>query len=129
MRSASYARYSSDLQRPSSNEDQNRGFREFVARKGNGWTLLDRYVAADEEASGDSLHESPGRQFLLAEAKKKPRPFDCLLVEDTSRLARNLSDALRFIDTFKYYGVNVISLTQDIDTRSRTPDRSSRCTA
>ena len=32
---------------------------------------------------------------VLTAAKKKPRPFDVILVDDTSRLSRKLSDALR----------------------------------
>jgi len=44
MRCAVYARYSSDLQRESSVEDQIRKCREFASRKT--WTVLDEFVLA-----------------------------------------------------------------------------------
>jgi len=48
-------------------------------------------------------------------AKAKNRPFDCLLVDDTSRLARDLSDALRTLKILEFNGVTVVSVSQGID--------------
>src|SRR5262249_3071326 len=56
-----------------------------------------------------------GLQRLVKTAKRKDRPFDCLLVDDTSRLARDLSDALRTWKTLEFLGVSVVSVTQGID--------------
>ena len=120
-RCAIYARYSSDLQRDSSMTDQHRNCRTFAAgqlpaAKWDCWPVLEDYVCGDEALSGASLADRKALKWLLAEAKRKPRPFDCILIDDTSRLARNLSDALRIIDILSYHGVHVVSASQGIDT-------------
>jgi site-specific DNA recombinase len=50
MRLAIYARYSSDLQRPTSIEDQVRKCRQFAEQRG--WTVLEEFVRSDAEVSG-----------------------------------------------------------------------------
>src|ERR1700693_1362751 len=114
MRCALYARYSSDLQRESSVQDQIRKCRAFADRKG--WTVLDEYVRSDEEISGAALAGRLALECLLADAKRRPRPFDRILIDDTSRLARNVADALKMVETFKFYGVGVNFVSQGIDT-------------
>jgi site-specific DNA recombinase len=61
MKCAIYARYSSDLQRETSIEDQIRKCREFAAPKG--WVILDEYVRSDQAISGASV---AGREALHA---------------------------------------------------------------
>jgi DNA invertase Pin-like site-specific DNA recombinase len=51
---------------------------------------------------------------LVEEAKQKPRPFDRLLVDDTSRLARNLVDGLKLIEGLRYAGVFVTAVSQGL---------------
>jgi site-specific DNA recombinase len=112
-RCAIYARYSSDLQRGSSIEDQNRRCREYAARQG--WQIIENFVTADCAVSAASVAGRKGLQRLVKASKAKSRPFDCLLVDDSSRLARDLSDALRIFKTLEYYGVAVVSVSQGID--------------
>ena len=114
MRCALYARYSSDLQRESSVEDQVRKCRAFADLKG--WTLLDEYIRTDQEISGAALAGRSALESLLADAKRRPRPFDRILIDDTSRLARNVADALRMVETLKFNGVGVTFVSQGIDT-------------
>jgi hypothetical protein len=52
-RCAVYARYSSDLQRESSIEDQIRKCREFAAKQG--WSIAEEYVRFDQAVSGAAL--------------------------------------------------------------------------
>lgn len=80
MRAAIYARYSSDLQRPTSIEDQVRQCER--AAEQNGWTVLPEFVRSDAELSGATLDLRDGLTSLINDAKKTPRPFDCLLVDD-----------------------------------------------
>jgi DNA invertase Pin-like site-specific DNA recombinase len=120
MRCAIYARYSSDLQRETSIEDQIRNCRVYAERQG--WTVLNDYVRSDKAISGASLTERPALNGLLAAAQQKPRPFDRLLIDDTSRLARNLVDALKTVDIFKFHGIYVTFIANGID----TADKSSR---
>jgi site-specific DNA recombinase len=114
MRCAIYARYSSDLQREASVEDQIRKCRAFGETKG--WTILDAYVRSDHEISGAALVGRSALEFLLAGAKRRPRPFDRILIDDTSRLARNVGDALKMVETLRFHGVGVIFVSQGIDT-------------
>jgi site-specific DNA recombinase len=57
---------------------------------------------------------------LLADAKKRPASFDCLLVDDTSRLARYLPDVLQLNDSLRYYGVFIYAVAQRLDCREKT---------
>jgi site-specific DNA recombinase len=107
-RVAIYARYSSDLQRPSSIEDQIRQCREAAAR--NGWVVVDDYIRSDAAVSGRSLVGRKGLDQLVTLAEQTPRPFDGILIDDTSRFGRNLSDTLPMSDilenasVFLYFG-------------------------
>src|SRR5882724_6228388 len=74
MRCAIYARYSSDLQRDSSIEDQNRKCRTLADLRG--WIVLDEYVRSDEEITGATLAARPALRSLIEKAKRRPRPFD-----------------------------------------------------
>ena len=101
MRCSIYARYSSDLQRESSIEDQIRKCREHAARKG--WRVLDAYVRSDNALSGAALAPRDALNSLVAQAAAKPRAFDRILVDDTSRLARNVADALKMVDRLRFH--------------------------
>jgi site-specific DNA recombinase len=114
IRCAIYARYSSDLQKPASIEDQIRRCREFAARQR--WAVMEEFIRLDTAKSGGSILNRDGLQSLVAAARMRPLPFNKLLIDDTSRLARDIPDAIRTIDILKYHGVHVCSVTQGIDT-------------
>lgn len=101
-RCAIYARFSSDLQRPTSIEDQVRRCREFAEKQG--WVVVDDFVRFDEAKSAATLAGREALHSLLASVKLNPAPFDCLLVDDTSRLARYLPDVLSMNDRLRYCG-------------------------
>lgn len=84
-RVALYARYSSDLQRPKSIEDQLADCRAYAARQG--WTVAQ--VFTDYEMSAATLSR-PGLQALLEAARD--RRFDVVLIEDLDRISRDLGD-------------------------------------
>lgn len=105
-RCAIYSRYSSDLQRPSSIEDQVRKCRQECERH-DGWSVVEEWVVADREVSGRSLVGRDALTALKEAAKMNPRPFDCVLIDDTSRLGRNLPDVLTLADIFKHYEVSL----------------------
>ena len=118
MRCAIYARYSSDLQRESSIEDQVRKCREFAERRG--WPVSEEYVRSDSAVSGATLGPRPALNELLALVSRKPRPFDRILIDDTSRLARNVADALKMVERLSFYGVHVTFISQGVDTAEKT---------
>ena len=66
-RCAIYARYSSDLQRESSIEDQTRRCREYAVRQG--WTVNEHFVIADKGISAASVAGRDGLQRLVKGAK------------------------------------------------------------
>ena len=85
MRTALYARYSTDRQRETSIADQRRVCEARIATEG--WQLV--AVHADQEISGSSTVGSrPGGAALLADALAGR--FDLLLLEGRDRLSRDL---------------------------------------
>ena len=82
---AIYARYSSDLQREASIEDQNRICRERAAREG--WPVYDYY--SDHGISGASLIR-PGIQKLLEDAREGR--FQIVVAEALDRMSRDQED-------------------------------------
>jgi site-specific DNA recombinase len=117
IRCAIYARFSSDLQRPTSIEDQVRRCREFA--KQQGWFVVEEFVRFDEAKSAATLAGRDALNSLMASAKRRPVPFDCLLVDDTSRLARYLPDVLSMNDKLRYYGVFIYAVAQRLDCREK----------
>ena len=118
VRCAIYARYSSDLQRLTSIEDQIRRCREYAAQQG--WTVVEEFVRCDEARSAATLSGREALQSLLAASKSYPHPFDCLMVDDTSRLARYLPDVLKMNDSLQYHGVFIYAVAQRLDCREKT---------
>jgi site-specific DNA recombinase len=115
IRCAIYARYSSKLQSPTSIEDQIRNCRRAAAEKG--WVVLDEYIRSDSELSGRTKFGRDGFLELIQLAKQRPLPFDCILIDDTSRLARYVPDALRECDVFTFHGVFIYFVTDNLDSR------------
>lgn len=118
VRCAVYARYSSDLQRLTSIEDQLRRCREYAEQQG--WTVIEEFVRCDEARSAATLAGRDALQSLLAASKSYPTPFDCLMVDDTSRLARYLPDVLKMNDSLQYHGVFIYAVAQRLDCREKT---------
>ncbi|MEG9438414.1 recombinase family protein [Edaphobacter sp. HDX4] len=107
-----YARYSNPRQRRASIEDQNRNCQEAADEKG--WRRLPEYDPADEAKTGVTLLDRSGIQELVAVANQKPRPFDIILIDDTSRLGRNVGDVCKLVDKFDYAGVKLYFVTDEL---------------
>lgn len=112
MRVALYARYSSDLQRETSIDDQVAVARRYAAD--HGWKVLKDHIYTDSAVSGASINGRAGLQSLLAAAAQTPKPFDVLLVDDSSRVARDIPDAIRVMQQLKFQGIRVIYISQGI---------------
>jgi site-specific DNA recombinase len=115
LRGAMYGRFSSDMQRPASLEDQERDCRELIGNKK--WVVAEDFVESDAAISGTSLLNRPGIRRLVLAAKMRPRPFDCLVIDDTSRLTRNLGDILKLAEMFEHHCINLYFVTQKLDSR------------
>ena len=114
-RSAVYARYSTDRQSPLSIEDQVRKCRDNA--QGLGWEVLEDHIYTDEAVSGAS-GERPAFKALLDLAFSGAPPFDTILVDDTSRLARDIADATRLYQRLTFSGIRMVAVSQGIDTAS-----------
>ena len=88
MRCAVYARYSSDLQRDSSIENQIRKCREYASLRG--WRIQEQHIRCDRAASAGSMAARNRLAALMADAK----------LEDSLRTAKQLD----------FYGVKVIPI-------------------
>lgn len=115
LRCAVYARFSSDRQSPTSITDQIRKCREHAERQG--WAVLPEHVYSDEAISGASI-ERKGLQRLIAAATDAARPFDCILIDDSSRLTRKLADALNLHEKLTFAGIRLVAVSQGVDTDS-----------
>ncbi|PYU66695.1 MAG: hypothetical protein DMG52_35630 [Acidobacteria bacterium] len=66
---------------------------------------------------GDSTDRA-GLHKLLAAATGSARPFDCILIDDTSRLTRKLADALNLYERLSFAGIRVVAVSQGVDSDS-----------
>ena len=119
LRCAAYIRVSTSMQNPLSPEDQLRKCREFAAREG--WEILGDQVYSDEALSGVGS-DRPGLTRMMEAAASRNRPFDAVLVDDSSRLSRSLSDAMRIFERLNFAGVRVVAVSQGIDSKDEQAD-------
>jgi site-specific DNA recombinase len=105
-----------ELARGSSLEDQKLHCRKFAEERD--WIVPDDYVYIDASKAGTSRAGRDGLNSLIMAAKKKPSPFQMLLVEETSRLARNHWDVLEIVDALALHGVDVYFVDQNLDSRA-----------
>mgnify|MGYP001116982129 CR=1 FL=1 len=107
MRTAAYARYSSDNQREASLDDQLRNCRAYCVRQG--WPAPTVYQ--DAEISG-SRTDRADYQRLLRDA----RQFDVILVDDLTRFGRDKEELGTIIKRLRFHGVRLIGVSDGIDT-------------
>jgi site-specific DNA recombinase len=119
LRCAAYVRVSTSMQNPLSPEDQLRKCQEFAAREG--WEILGDQVYSDEALSGVGS-DRPGLTRMMEAAASRNRPFDAVLVDDSSRLSRSLSDAMRIFERLNFAGVRVVAVSQGIDSKDEQAD-------
>ena len=111
MRAALYARFSSDLQRAASIEDQFRNCRKRAATEG--WTVVAEF--ADAAISG-SDSSRPQYKAMIAAAGR--REFDVLILDDLSRLTRDSVEQETTIRRMEFQGIRIVSTCDGYDSRS-----------
>ncbi|MFW8637612.1 recombinase family protein [Cribrihabitans pelagius] len=107
LRAAIYARYSSDLQRDASVEDQIRSCTDYA--KDQGLEVVVTY--SDRATSGASLMRS-GMQALLRDARGGT--FDVLVSEALDRLSRNQADIAYIYQEFCFNGLPIETLAEGL---------------
>ena len=111
MRTAAYARYSSDNQRDASLDDQLRNCRTYCERQG--WP--EPVVYTDAAISGARL-DRPGYRTLLDEAQR----YDVILVDDLSRLSRDSIECASTVKRLRFAGVRLIGVSDGVDTARKS---------
>jgi DNA invertase Pin-like site-specific DNA recombinase len=102
-KAAIYARFSSDLQRDRSIEDQIESCRAYAERQG--FDVVEVY--ADRAKSGASMHGRDGIQRLISDGRQ--RLFDVVVVETLSRLARDEGDRAEIRKRLTFAGVKTMT--------------------
>ncbi|WP_230771090.1 recombinase family protein [Sphingomonas sp. Leaf4] len=107
MRTLIYARYSSHLQNPRSVEDQIAACQAMAGREG--WEVVGVYSdRAISGAAGTSADQRPGLNDLMRHVERGG--IQQVLVDTSSRLARDLGDADRLRKLINYCGARLYSL-------------------
>jgi DNA invertase Pin-like site-specific DNA recombinase len=106
IRTALYARYSTDRQSPSSIEDQLRICHEHAAREG--WRVIASYM--DAAISGSSVTLRPAIQQLLEDARTGK--FDLLLAEALDRISRDQADIATLYKHLQFAGITIVTLAE-----------------
>jgi site-specific DNA recombinase len=115
LRVAIYTRYSTGLQRATSTHDQIRECRDAATRKG--WRIQEKFIRSDEAVSGRGRVGRHGFEELMSLAQTRDRPFDGILIDDTSRFGRNLSHTLPLSDLLEDAGVFIHFANRGLDSR------------
>lgn len=113
VRCAIYARCASDHQSAASIKKQIHRCTKYARR--NGWTVVKQFVRSDVAVSGTTIKGRHALLDLMKTAEQRPRLFDRVLIEDTSRLSRSLADTLRLLGNFEFNGIHVVSVSQELD--------------
>jgi DNA invertase Pin-like site-specific DNA recombinase len=100
MRAVVYARYSSDLQREASIDDQIEVCRRYA--EAQGWTIVGTY--RDAAISGASRFR-PGFQKLIADSAG--HRFDIVICEAIDRLGRRLADTADLQDQLGFQAIRL----------------------
>lgn len=77
--------------------------------------VSEEHIYRDDGISGTSADKRSDFKRMIADAQKKPRPFDVILVYDFSRFARNKEESVMYKALLrKTCGIDVISITQPL---------------
>lgn len=114
MNVALYIRVSTDDQLEFSPDAQKRALIEYA--KKNGYAVDEDYIFIDEGISGTSAKKRPAFMRMIGTAKKKPKPFDAILVHKFDRFARSREDSVVYKSLLrKECGIKVISITEQME--------------
>ncbi len=125
---AIYARYSSDMQSPTSATDQVERIKYLLGKNQIATRLFQdaeikiepKWIHSDEAMSG-KIAGRFGYQTILEGIRTKA--FEILIVDDLSRLTRSLGNLLGLYDLLKHYDVELVSVTDRVssaDSNART---------
>jgi len=109
---AIYARYSSDMQRAASIEDQARNCRKRADSEG--WEIIATF--ADTAITGSDAHRP---QYLAMIEAASRSEFAVLLIDDLSRFARDSVEQERTIRRLEFQGLRIVAVSDGYDSTSK----------
>ncbi len=109
---ALYIRVSTDKQEELSPDAQIRLGREYAAK--NNIQIPNEYIFRDDGISGKKADRRPGFKALIATARSKNHPIDCILVWKFSRFARNQEESIVYKSMLARDNVEVISISEPL---------------
>lgn len=110
---AAYIRVSTEDQIEFSPDSQLKRIREYAER--HNIVIPEEFIYLDEGISGRSAENRPAFLRMIQAARKKPRPFDRILVWKFSRFARNRQDSIFYKSMLrKECGIDVVSITEQL---------------
>ncbi len=110
---ACYIRVSTDDQTEYSPDSQLKLIRDYAAK--NDICLIEDYIFAEDGGkSGKNMTKRTEFMKLVALTKKKPKPFDVILVWKFSRFARNQEESIVLKSMLKKNDIDVISISESI---------------
>lgn len=113
LTAAAYIRVSTDDQLEFSPDSQLKLIQEYAEK--NNITLLEDYIFIEEEGrSGKSYAKREKFLQMITCAKKKPKPFDIILLWKFSRFARNQEEAITLKSMLKKNGIEVVSISEPL---------------
>lgn len=110
---AAYIRVSTHDQEEFSPDSQIKLVRDYAEK--HNMVLPTEFIFRDDGISGRSAENRPGFQMMIAAAREKPRPFECILVWKFSRFARNQEESIVYKSLLKKENdIDVISISEPI---------------
>ncbi len=113
-RAACYIRVSTEEQTEYSPEAQRRALVGYARQ--HQMTVLPEHMYLDAGLSGRRAETRPAFMSMIAAAKGKPPPFDCILVHRFDRFARSREDSIVYKSMLRRQcGIQVISITEHLE--------------
>ena len=111
---AAYIRVSTDDQLEYSPDSQLEKIREYAEQ--NGMALPEEFIFREDEGiSGKAAKKRPEFMRMIGTAKRKPKPFDAIIVWKFSRFARSRQDSIVYKSMLrKQCGIDVLSVTEPV---------------
>lgn len=111
---AAYIRVSTDDQLEYSPDSQLGKIREYV--KNNNMILPEEFIFREDEGiSGKKAERRPEFMRMIGTAKKRPKPFDTIIVWKFSRFARSRQDSIVYKSMLrKQCDIDVVSVTEQL---------------
>ncbi len=110
---AAYIRVSTDDQIEFSPDSQLEKIKLYAEK--NQMLLPKDFIFLDEGISGRNTKKRPAFNTMIGLAKRKPKPFDVILVWKFSRFARNREDSVVYKSMLrKELNIDVVSISEDV---------------